>query len=226
MEEYSFTRREAEYVMRYKTEIAISVPTVWEDTDIDFYRSLLADAGYPSTTLILSEAKNAALFKIVWELTSYGTEVGTEEELKRKANKFEKEWKDVLMIGIDIGHGTADLTTLQVGGARPFVRLREVVAGIGSHCVAYQLNVLFKQRFQNQYPQKLDDLSRKYNLPKSTILESLSSGFEQTKTRLDAGRQYFNVMYKLPDRRANGEGYGVSGQIRLIQADMDWIFGR
>ena len=198
MARHSLTMEEGNFVFKDKTDVAFSVPTSWQDIDIDNIRVALNDAGYPETTTILSEAKNSALFKVVWELTDHGTRVQSHDIQRQKAEEFAKKWQDTILILVDIGHGTTDLASIEIIGTWPFIRVSEVVPGTGSACGAYRLNLAFKIHVQQHHAKMLKELSKKHDVSVAAVLESLAIGFEETKCQFDNSQSEFSVAYRLP----------------------------
>ena len=198
MTRHSFTKKEADFVLQYKTDIALSVPTAWQDMDIDNIRVALNNAGYPETTKLLSEAKNSALFNVIWQLTDRRTQIQNAKQQRKKAEEFAKEWRDSILIIVDIGHGTSDLASIQILGTWPFVQVGEVVPGIGSACGAYWLNILFKTLLRKQYWDLILDLAEKSDISKEAVLEAFSTGFEETKRQFDTPQDTYHIAYKLP----------------------------
>lgn len=221
MSTYALSKTEGDFVMDMKADIAISVPAVCEDLDIDRLRIALNDAGYPETTCVLSEAKISALFKIIWELTDQGNHVYDLQTQKRKAEAFALKWCNTIMIIVDVGHGTTDLASIRIMGTWPFVEVGEVVPGSGSACGAYRPNILFKIFIEDRHAELLSNLTKEHRTSEGAVLESFSAGFEAAKCRFDPSKMAHTISYKLPS--IDGEST-IERKISVPTADLIVIF--
>lgn len=121
-----FSRDQVETIFNTKTDVALSIPTIWDSAIKEHLKKLLDDAVYPRATYLVGEAHSAALFHHF-------------EEMKHRRPQTNH-----VKIIVDIGGGTADISCVSVDNANQgTAKVVEVVPGIGSLDGSQRLNELF-----------------------------------------------------------------------------------
>jgi len=172
-------------IFQEKAEVAISVPTnaFWTDSTVDNFQELLREAEFPEVTILVSEAKSAALYHVFDLSKTAGTDA---------AKKIAKQ----ITFIADIGGGTTDLTCLGSYYATKdsgTICFGEIVSGVGSMDGSEKLNTLFKQYLRQQLPGGISELAPEFQGSELQISEVFSNAFEVAKRNFDNTEASYNV---------------------------------
>ena len=187
-------------VMSTKTEIAVAVPAIWTDSMINTFRKLLREAGFPNAH-IKSEPKCAAAVIAYKELRRI-----VETHAPGDRAEAMESLRQTIKIILDLGHGTADLTTCSIREIEP-LKVATSFMGRGSLWGAQRLNDLLK-RFVSQellhvhMDNILSSIAPDTLQPSEEILLTpLARGFEIAKRQFSARRP--NDVKVFPSPRLN-----------------------
>ena len=90
------------------------------------------------------------------------------------------------MLGVDVGAGTVDVTSVQVVEIEPFLRLGEVIPPCGSLLGSQRLNEIFLRLLQDHYPEEIQSVAEYGRVLQSDLLDSISEAFDKVKANFDS----------------------------------------
>ena len=184
-------------ILSKKTEIAVAVPAIWTDNMINDFRKLLLEAGFPNAH-IKSEPKCAAAVIAYKELRRI-VETHAPDDRAEAMGRLKKTTKIIL----DLGHGTADLTTCSIKEIEP-LKVATPFMGTGSLWGAQRLNELLKELVTEELLHVHMDNILSSIAPDATepsddmLLAPLARGFEVAKRRFEAHRPGDIKVFPLP----------------------------
>lgn len=208
-----FTKSQVTEIVQHRSIMALSIPSTWNSQMSNTFRSIVELAGYPRSTIIVSEAKAAALSGISALRSSIEQAQGG--GAKRRALET---LRHSGFLVLDTGHGTHDQALVKlVDEASSCLEVGELEPSKGSYnCTGFSLDGMISKTLFELMGDDAGPIAQEIGAKSPALRNIIARGFNAAKKDFNEGEPWFQIPCVLPQSfptKDFGNGLKLKGTV-------------